>query len=360
MAQPPSHTTYSVVRKPVPRELLADRGTGTDYETRLAMVEGYLTPNDRFYLRSHSPTPDIDPSTWTLRIDGTGVKRPIEWSYDDLRTLPPVTVTKALECAGNGRRLFRERFGTEADGVQWRLGAIGVAEWSGVRLRDLLEPAGLAGDARDVMPEGLDDHRGRRPMPLFKALADDTILATSMNDEPLPPDHGSPARVIVPGWLGTASIKWVGRIEVSVEPLHVPWNTEDYILAGPDYPTAGPAIGEPITEMPVVSMLSLDWPARLPAGAQAVRGRAYAGEGCVAEVGVRVDDGAWQQAALEEPNLPGAGVRFRFDWDAPPGYHEIRTRAVDDRGRTQPDTVPWNDKGCNYNAVIAHPVDVER
>jgi DMSO/TMAO reductase YedYZ molybdopterin-dependent catalytic subunit len=358
MAQPPSHTTYSVVRKPVPRDLLVDRGTGTDYETRLSAVDGYLVPNDRFYLRSHSPTPDIDARAWSLRVDGDGVRRAVEWTYDDIRALPQVCITKALECAGNGRRFFRERHGSEADGVQWRLGAIGVAEWTGVRLRDLLEPAGIKGAARDVMPEGVDDHRGRRPMPLAKALADDTILALAMNGEPLPADHGFPARVIVPGWLGTASIKWVGSIHVAAEPLHVPWNTEEYVLAGPDYAAPGPAIGEPITEMPVMSMLSLDWPATLTTGRQVVHGRAYAGEGCVAGVGFRVDDGAWQSAALDHPNLPGAGVRFRFDWDATAGHHEIRTRAVDEHERAQPDSVPWNDKGCNYNAVVAHPIDV--
>jgi DMSO/TMAO reductase YedYZ molybdopterin-dependent catalytic subunit len=358
VAQPPSHTTFPAVRKPVPRDLLADRGTGTDFETRLATVEDYLTPIDRFYLRSHSPTPDIDVGTWRLQVHGSGVFREVEYSYPDLQAMPQVSVVKALECAGNGRRFFKETFGREAEGVQWRLGAIGVAEWTGVRLRDLLEPAGLRGDARDVMPVGLDDHGGRRPMPVAKALAEDTILALRMNGEPLPPDHGFPARVIVPGWLGTASIKWVGHIQVAIEALHVPWNTEEYILAGPDYPVQEPAHGMPITEMPVVSMLALDWPATLPAGRQTIRGMAYAGEGTVAGVALSLDDGPWQPADLHDPNLPGAGARFSFSWDAAPGHHQIRVRARDQLGREQPDTVPWNDKGCNYNAVVAHPVNV--
>lgn len=358
MAQSPSHTTFPAVCKPVPRELLVDRGTGADFETLLAAVEGYLTPVDRFYIRSHSPTPQIDADTWRLRVDGSGVSRAVEYSYADLLAMPQVSVVKALECAGNGRRFFKEAFFKEAEGVQWRLGAIGVAEWSGVRLRDVLEPAGLTDDARDVMPEGLDDHRGRRPMPLAKALAEDTLLAVAMNGEPLPPDHGFPARVIVPGWLGTASIKWVGRIEVAIEALHCPWNTEEYILAGPEYPVQEPAQGVPITEMPVMSMLALDWPATLAPGRQTVAGRAYAGEGTVAGVAVSIDNGPWQPAELHEPNLPGAGARFSFGWDAVPGDHEIRVRARDQHGREQPDTVPWNDKGCNYNAVVAHPVTV--
>jgi DMSO/TMAO reductase YedYZ molybdopterin-dependent catalytic subunit len=358
MAQPPSHTTFPAVTKPVPRDLLVDRGTGTDFETRLATVDDYLTSNDRFYIRSHSPTPAIDVDGWRLRIDGTGVRTVVELSYDDVRSLPQVSVVKALECAGNGRRFFKENHGKEAEGVQWRLGAIGVAEWTGVRLRDLLELAGLTDAARDVMPEGLDDHHGRRPMPLAKAVADDTILAMQMNRDPLPPDHGFPARVVVPGWLGTASIKWVGRIQVSEQPLHSPWNTEEYILAGPTYPAQEPAAGVPITEMPVTSMLNLDWPATTDAGHHRVRGLAYAGEGTVRDVRYSIDGGPWHQAQLHEPNLPGAGVRFSFDWYAEPGYHEIRTRAADELGRTQPDSVPWNDKGCCYNAVFAHPVHV--
>jgi DMSO/TMAO reductase YedYZ molybdopterin-dependent catalytic subunit len=358
MSQPPSHRTFPAVVKPVPRELLVDRGTGTDVETRLGTVDGYLTPVDRFYIRSHSPTPVIDARSWRLRIDGTGVAVPVELTYEQVADLPQVRVIKAIECAGNARRFFNEVYGREAEGIQWRTGAIGVAEWSGVPLAHLLGLAGLVEGARDVMPEGLDEHRGRRPMPLAKALADDTILALRMNDDTLPPDHGFPARVVVPGWLGTASIKWVGRIQVSSEPLYSPWNTEEYILAGPDYRAEDPARGVPITEMPVVSMLSLDWPATLPAGSHLIGGRAYAGEGVVARVDYSIDGGLWRSAQLKEPNLAGAGVRFGFSWIAEPGYHEIRIRATDEDGRTQPDTVPWNDKGCCYNAVMAHPVNV--
>ncbi len=358
MAQPPSHTTFTAVKKPVPRELLADRGTGTDFETRLATADGPLTPVDRFYIRSHSPTPDIDPGTWRLRIEGDGVRRPFELSYDELAAMPQATRTATLECAGNGRRFFKEDHGTEAEGVQWRLGAIGTAEWTGVPLRDLLDRAGLLDAARDVMPEGLDDHRGRRPMPLAKALAEDTLLALQMNGKTLPPDHGFPARVVVPGWIGTASIKWVGRIVVSTQPLQVPWNTEEYVLAGPDYPAQSPAVGVPITEMPVVSMLSLDWPAAMAPGEHRMRGLAYAGERQVRQVEYRIDDGPWLPAALDAGDQPGVAVPFTFGWQATAGFHEIRTRATDSEGERQPDGVPWNDKGCCYNAVVAHPVNV--
>ena len=199
--------------------------------------------------------------------------------------MPQVTLTRAIECAGNGRRFFKEAFGVEAEGGQWRIGAMGVAEWTGVRLRDLLERASVTDSAVDVMPEGLDDHRVRRPMPLAKALRDDTLVALKMNGEPLPPDHGFPARLIVSGWAGVASIKWIGRIEVSAQPLYSPWNTIEYVLVGPRYPMRIRRSAL-ITEMPVMSVIDLDWPARIPPGATVIRGRSFAGEGVGSPGGV--------------------------------------------------------------------------
>jgi hypothetical protein len=262
-------------------------------------------------------------------------------------------------CAGNFRNQFGEAYGRTFEGTPWGRGAAGTAEWTGVRLRDLLAPAGVTAGAREVMPEGLDETRGRRPMPLSKALADDTVLALAMNGDVLPADHGYPARVVASGWLGAASIKWVGRIEVSKEPLHVPWNTDDYVLIGPGHPAREPALGTPITEMPVESMVELPWPATLPFGRRVIRGRAYAGEHRVEKVDCRVDDGPWQEATLLSPNVPAVWVRWQFTWDAEPGDHLLWVRATDDRGRTQPDNVPWNDLGYLYNAVVAHPVHIE-
>ncbi len=248
--------------------------------------------------------------------------------------------------------------GIEAEGGQWGTGAIGAANWTGVRLRDLLEQAGLVADARDVMPEGLDDHQVRRPLPLAKALADDTIVALEMNGEPLLPDHGFPARLVVSGWVGGAWIKWLGRIQVATEPLHSPYNTTEYVLIGPHYPTENPALGPVITEMPVMSVIELDRPAILPPGRHTIRGRALAGESRARAVAYRIDDGPWQDADLIGPNIDAAWVRWEFNWDAPPGDHEIGVRATDERGRPQPDSVPWNHHGYLYNAVTPHPVTV--
>lgn len=151
--------------------------------------------------------------------------------------MPQVSYTRALECAGNGRRFFKEAFGVEAEGAQWRTGAMGVAEWSGVRLRDVLDRAGLLDGVVDVMPHGLDDHHVARPMPLAKALADDTLVAIDMNGEPLPPDHGYPARIIVSGWIGTASIEWLGRIEVATRELHSLYSQLERRVAGSSAPS---------------------------------------------------------------------------------------------------------------------------
>jgi DMSO/TMAO reductase YedYZ molybdopterin-dependent catalytic subunit len=343
------------VAKPTPDELMEDTGTGLDFGTRPDRVPGYLTPNDRFFIRNHAPTPRVDPLTWTLRIEGDGVTMPVSYTYDDLwRCFPLVSVVRTLECAGNRRALFAREHGTEFEGTQWERGAVGTAEWTGVRLRDLIEPAGVTVRACEVMPESLDEVRARRPMPLAKALADDTLLALAMNGEALPPDHGFPARVVVSGWLGAASIKWVTRIEVSERALRVPWNTADYVLLGPHYPPEG----VPITGVPVAALVELPWPARLRPGPQVVRGRAFAGERPVAAVDYRIDEGSWQPAPLTTPGGPGAWSRWQFRWDARPGDHVLRVRAYDDQGRTQPDSTTWNALGYCHNAVLAHPVHV--
>ena len=224
--------------KPIPEDLFIPRGTNAEMRWEAMRGHGYLTPVDRFFVRNHTATPEIDSATWRLRVHGTGVRRELSLSYDDLLRLPSVTVTRAVECAGNGRSLFGTQQGTPAAGTQWTLGAIGVASWTGVRLTDVLDRARLTRRAMDVMPVGLDDLAVRRPIPVEKALARDTLLVYGMNGDVLPPDHGFPVRLLVPGWIGVANVKWVGSIEVSETPLESQWNTTSYRLFGPDYPDA--------------------------------------------------------------------------------------------------------------------------
>jgi len=353
--------------KPTPDDLFVSHPSGIEHETRWPAMSplGYVVGNDRFYVRNHAPTPHLDVGTWTLRIEGSGVDRPLTLTYDDLLATPEVTsIVRAVECAGNGRAFYAGRRpghpAGRAEGTQWRLGAIGVAEWTGVPLRALLERAGLRHSAVCAMPVGLDQCRGRRPLPIAKAIAVDTLVAFGMNGDPLPPDHGFPARLVVPGWAGVASIKWLGRVEVSETPLHCEWSTDKYVLIGEDYAKEPPARGHVISTLPVASALELPWPAELAPGRHTIRGRAWSGEGRVTHVRYSVDGGAtWHDANLRPPNIAGAWVRWDFVWEAHrPGEYAVMVRATDDQGHEQPDTVPWNDGGYLYNAVVAHPVHV--
>ena len=316
---------------------------------------GYLTPIDRFFVRNHAPTPRVDVAEWRLRVQGPGVERALELTYDDLTRLPSVSVVRALECAGNGRVFFGEQQGREVPGTPWRLGAIGVAEWTGVPLREILERAGLEDTASGVMVEGVDEVRMRRPLPLWKALEEDTILAVGMNGQPLPPDHGFPARVIVPGWAAVASVKWVGRLHVSDGPLHSPWNTAKYVMTGGRWGSQR----EPIEAQVPKSSLELPWPATLRRGRQIIMGRSWAAGTAIAGVEYAVDgDTQWRPAQLFGPNHPGAWVRWRFAWDARQGKHELRVRATDEAGNVQPEAAPYNALGYLYGGVVGHPVEV--
>ncbi|HEX6711696.1 MAG TPA: sulfite oxidase [Rubrobacter sp.] len=315
---------------------------------------GYLTPIDRFFVRNHAPTPRIDPSTWRLRVEGPGVERALELTYDDLTRLPSVSIVRALECAGNGRIFFGEKQQREAPGTQWRLGAIGVAEWTGVPLREILERAGLKEKARELMAEGLDEVGMRRPLPLWKAMEEDAVLAVGMNGQLLPPDHGFPARLIVPGWAAVASVKWVGRLFVSDQTLSSPWNTAKYVMTGGKWGS----YREPIWEQIPKSAIELPWPAKLRCGRQTITGRSWSGGAPIAKVEYAVNgDPQWRPAQLVEPNIPGAWARWRFAWNVQPGTHELRVRATDHAGNTQPEASPWNALGYLYGGVVEHPVE---
>ena len=345
--------------KPVPEHDFVLHTTNAEMRWAGMGGHGYTTPNSLFFVRNHLKTARVDRATWRLQVSGSGVEAPLELSYDDLLKLrAETTVRRFLECSGNGRVFFDEIGRQKADGTQWRLGAIGVAEWTGVPLGAVLERARTKRSARDVMPVGLDELMVRRPMPVAKAMADDTLLVYAMNGEDLPPDHGAPVRALVPGWIGVASVKWVGRIEVSEEPLISDWNTTSYVLLGPGYAAEGPAKGPVLTTQVVKSALELPWPATFPAGSRTLRGRSWSGAGRISKVEYRIDDGPWQAARLEPPNEPLAWVRWSTEWDAPPGSHTVRVRATDSAGNTQPDTVPFNQQGYLYGGIVAHPVTV--
>jgi DMSO/TMAO reductase YedYZ molybdopterin-dependent catalytic subunit len=360
------------IQKPLPPEWFVRFGTNAETRWESLAEVGHEVPNERFFVRNHTETPLIDPSAWRLRVLGDGLKlRPgadgaVEFSLRDLKRLPSKKLTALIECAGNGRRLFASQQGAGASGTQWALGGVGVAEWKGVPLFEVLERAGMTKSAVDVLPEGLDARvvsggldlgRVRRPLPVEKAL-DDVLLAYEMNGVPLPPDHGFPVRLVVPGWVGIASIKWLGRIEVSTQPLFSPWNTTSYRMFGPDYPVDSP----PLTSLPVKSALELAQDAVLPLGTRTtLTGRAWSGTAALRRVEVSTDRGAtWAEAKLEADSRPGVWARWRFTFEPrSQGRHEIWTRATDENGRVQPPSVPFNTFGYLYSAVVRHPVVVE-
>jgi DMSO/TMAO reductase YedYZ molybdopterin-dependent catalytic subunit len=365
-----TQATSSPIVKPLPPEWFINYGTNA--EMRWDTVDfGYLTPIERFFVRDHTATPLIDPQTWQLRLFGTGLRgaptadAPRTLSYRQLLRFPSVTVTRAIECAGNGRSFFGTQQGTPVSGTQWHLGAIGVAKWTGVPLSLVLEWAGVTRQAVDVMPAGLDNTvtvagadagHVRRPFPIDKAL-DDVLLVYAMNGEPLPPDHGAPVRVLVPGWVGVANIKWVGDIEVSDQPLFSTWNTTQYRLIGPDYPADEP----PITNQVVKSAFQLAVDATLPAGRPLqLQGRSWSGKGAISRVEVSTDGGtSWKRARLTGQDTGDAWVQWRLPWTpTTPGTTQLLARATDSSGRTQPDTVPFNTGGYLFGAVVKHPVTI--
>jgi sulfane dehydrogenase subunit SoxC len=349
------------VVKPTPSDLFITLGTNREMRWEAMRTRGYLVPNELFFVRNHTSTPHIHVDTWRLHVEGLGVSNPIELSYDDIVSMGEEdSETKFIECAGNGRSFFDTQQGRPASGTQWKLGAVGVAEWTGVPLGRILELAGLKSTAVDVMPEGLDPEvtgqgHVRRPIPIEKALEDDTLLVYGMNGQPLPEDHGFPVRLLVPGWVGIANIKWVGRIEVSEEPLFSPWNTTSYRLFGnayaPDFPV--------LTHQEVKSAFELPFPAELRAGWHILTGRSWSGHSKIKRVEVSFDGGThWLRAQRVGRNISNAWVRWAVKWYASPGQHILKARATDKEGNVQPETVPFNTQGYSFWAVVNHPVTV--
>jgi sulfane dehydrogenase subunit SoxC len=334
---------------------------GHNLETRLESLTGFLTPNDLFFVRSSGPTPRLALEPYRLRVEGDAIERPLELTYEELLRLPRRTLIAYLDCAGNWRRFFQLLMGKPAPGTQWGTGGIGCAEWTGTSLARVLELAGVRADAVDVNLIGLDDASFSRPLPIAKALDENTLLAYRMNGETLPPDHGFPLRAVVPGWIGCNSIKWLGRIIVSSRKIWVTNNTSDYVLIGPEWPRRNhsPAEGAPLTTQSIKSALALPWPASLAPGRQRLRGIASSPQGPISQVQWNVDAATeWQPALLSSPALPYSWTWFEFDWDAIPGEHILRVRATDAAGNAQPLTVPFNEKGYLLNLVLPHPVRV--
>ncbi|WP_374214980.1 sulfite oxidase [Streptomyces longispororuber] len=361
-------TAAAGIVKPLPEAWFTARGTNAETNFAALADSGHHTPVSHFFVRNHTSSPQLDSADWALKVWGGGLEGGgREFSLGDLKRLPAVTRSCVVECAGNGRSYFTSQQGQSVSGTAWTLGAIGSARWRGARLADVLRLAGLRRDAVDVLPRGLDaDYvtadgmnlgRVRRPLPVAKAL-DDVILAYEMNGEPLPPDHGAPVRLIVPAWIGIASIKWVGDIEVSTEPLFSPWNTDFYRLFGDAYPPGG---STPLSRQTIKSAFELPWNASLPADtSHRLTGRSWSGAGTIARVEISTDAGhTWRRARLHDTPRRADWVRWSASWrPTTPGPATVLARATDTTGRTQPAATQHNTQGYLFDAVVRHPVTV--
>ncbi|HUQ43988.1 MAG TPA: sulfite oxidase [Candidatus Limnocylindria bacterium] len=326
-------------------------------ETPTALLDDMTTPIESFFVRNNGAFPtDLDPATWVLTIDGE-VERPLELTLADLRSIGR-TVSRwlVLECGGNGRAAFSP----PAKGNQWTQGGVGCAEWTGVALRDVLSAAGLRPTATYTAHHGSDGaiSRGIR---LDKALEPSTLLVWGMNGEPLPEIHGGPLRLIVPGWPGSASQKWLTRITIR-DREHDGAGMTGFSYRVPTRPLRpgeepDPADFRILESMPVRAIITSPADSdRLAAGTPllAVRGAAWAGDLDVRAVDVSIDGGAgWTPASLAEP-------RNRYDWrrwsaDIPisgDGSIAILARATDSEGRVQPfEPELWNANGYGGNAM---------
>lgn len=309
-------------------------------ETPLGDTQSWVTPNRLFFVRNHFDVPNIDVDVWSLTVDGC-VERETKFDFDRLQQYPQRSVLSTVECAGNGRSFISPA----VSGVQWGAGAVGHAEWSGVPLKYVLQEAGLKPDAVEIVCEGADvgtehDHPEPMPfarsMPLDKAMHDDTLLAMRMNGEPLEKNHGYPLRLLVPGWYGVASVKWVTRISAVSEPFEGYFQSVKY--------TVGRWTGrghkqESIGAMPVKSeIIRPREREEIGIGTTRIFGLAWAGEDAVAGVEVSTDAGrSWQQAELIGPRAPYSWNLWEYLWEvAAAGEYELYSRAISENGRIQP------------------------
>ncbi len=317
--------------------------TPLNLEMPFEKLEGFLTPTESFYVRTHFPIPSIDKDAWWLHVEGD-VENSFAINYEELLELASVTIPVTLECAGNNRSFLEQK----VKGVQWSLGAVGTAEWTGVPLSILLDRARAKANGRHVVLEGADggmledpksppgELKFARSIPLAKARAD-VLLAYKMNGRELPPEHGFPLRAIVPGWYAMASIKWLQRIIVTDQPFTGYYQTIDYA-----YWERRKAIAElkPLTEMQVKAQIAK--PAEgdvVPANSKVrVHGAAWTSNGEIKKVELSTDGGAtWSEAKLLGESKPNAWRLWEFNWQTPTAAatQTLIARATDSLGRTQ-------------------------
>ncbi len=330
---------------------LANRNSGILLEA----LRHDVTPTGLHYLLNHFDVPYVPSAAdWTLSVTGR-VKNPLRITLAEIQALPAKTLRVTLECAGNGRA----NIGLRRQSMPWMYEAVGTSEWTGTPLRHVLEQAGLLPDAMDIAFLGIDRgfdkvfHEYGRSLAPQLALNDDVLLVWAMNGAPLLPQHGFPLRLIVPGWYGMASVKWLDRIEVLDRPFEGHQQAASYI-----YKESADDPGVPVTHIRVKSLMAPpgipDWYTRhrlVAPGAVTVMGRAWSGNGVPV---VRVEfgvDGRWQEAQLGPIDGRYAWRSWQAIWDTCDGEYEIACRATDENGDTQPLDERWDRSGFGNNMV---------
>jgi len=336
-------------------------------EFPFSSLNSFVTPNEQFFIRSHFAVPKLNPRSWRLKIEGL-VDRPCQIDYNDLLGLPSRSVTTTLECAGNSRIFLTPKVG----GLQWGLGAVGNAEWTGVPLAAVLERAGVHAGTVEVVLQGADageikkepQSPGKihyaRSLPLEKALRSEVILAYQMNGAQLPISHGFPVRAVVPGWYGMASVKWLTRIVVTDRVFRGYFQTSDYAYW--DQPEGLPIQLLPVAEVEVKAQIAR------PALHEVVRansvyrmhGAAWAGESEVTKVEVNTDGGrTWKPAEFLGAASRYAWRLWEYTWHTPSrvGRYTVMARASDARGRVQP--MHRDPHRGTYMISHVQPIEVE-
>jgi len=323
-----------------------------------------ITPTGMHYLLVHFDIPFVDANDWCLDVTGL-VDRPVSLGLDEIKRRRRVTMPVTMECAGNGRALLDPRPVSQP----WMLEAVGTAEWAGTSLRGLLEEAGVKSGAVEVLFTGLD--RGvqgdevqdyQRSLSVDEANREEVLLAYEMNGRPLEPQHGYPLRLLVPGWYGMTSVKWLSRIEAIGEPFHGYQMDGSYRYSeSPDEP------GEPVDLIRVKALMAPpgipDFATRVrlaEAGQHTIAGRAWAGRLGITRVEVSDDGGkTWSDASLEEPVSEHAWRGWSWRWEAKPGRRTLCVRAWDSEGNAQPVDQSWTYQGMGNNMVQRVDVIVE-
>jgi sulfane dehydrogenase subunit SoxC len=315
-----------------------------------------ITPLGLHYLLTHFDIPYVDEAAWKLEIGGL-VERPVTITLADIVRRPPHTEIVTLECAGNGRALYAPHVISQP----WLQEAVGTAEWTGTPLAPILEEVGVADEATEVVFTGLDrgiqgevEHLYERSLPLQEARRAEVLLAYAVNGQPLPPQHGFPLRLIVPGWYGMTSVKWLAAVTVVAEPFRGWQQDVAYRLR-----VSEEEQGEPVTRiLPRALMIPPGFPDFLSrarfveAGSVRLEGRAWSGWAPVERVEVSIDGGeSWTDASLGKPAGDFAWSGWTYDWEAEAGEYELSCRATDRAGNVQPGLAEWNYDGLCNNAV---------